>query len=133
MTSRGVAQEGIFLDDADREGFLELLGSAHERWGLDCNHYHLEVETLEANLSRAIQWVNQMYASTRNRRYQRVGHVFQGRFKSVLVEGESYLDRLTRYIHLNPVRAGLVWRVILASIGGRAIETMLAYGSVPRG
>ena len=114
VTSRGVAQQDIFLDDADRETFLGLLASAHERWGLVfhgyclmSNHYHLEVETPEANLSRAMQWVNQMYASSVNRRYRRGGHLFQGRFNSVLVEGESYLDRLTRYIHRNPVRAGL--------------------------
>ena len=115
VTSRGVAQQDIFLDDADRKSLLELLGSAHERWGLVfhgyclmSNHYHLEVETPDANLSRAMQWVNQVYASGVNRRYRRAGHLFQGRFKSVLVEGESYLDRLTRYIHLNPVRARLV-------------------------
>ena len=70
--------------------------------------HRLEVETPEANLSRAMQWVNQKYAPYVNRRYHRVGHLFQGRFKSALVEGGEYLDRLTRYIHLNPVRAGVV-------------------------
>ena len=93
ITSRGVGRQDIFFDDADRRIFLDQLSSAHERWNLIfhgyClmgNHYHLEVETPEANLSRAMQWVNQKYASYVNRRYHWVGHLFQGRFKSALVE-----------------------------------------------
>ena len=115
VTTRGVAQQEIFFEDEDREAFLELLRQVHERYGLRfhgyclmTNHYHLETETTEPNLSRAMQWLNQKYAGYVNGRYDRVGHLFQGRFKSVLAEAESYLHLLTRYIHLNPVRAGLV-------------------------
>ena len=115
ITARGVAQQAIFFDDADREKLLSLLGQIHEGYGfifhaycLMDNHYHLEVETPEANLSRGIQWLGQMYATYVNGRYNRVGHLFQGRFKSVVVERDAYLAALTRYIQLNPVRANLV-------------------------
>ena len=72
------------------------------------NHYHLEIQTPEGHLSRSLQWINQNYAAYVNRRYQRAGHLFQGRFKNVLIEAEAHLHELTRYIHLNPVRAGMV-------------------------
>jgi len=117
ITSRGVARQEIFLDDLDRKAFLGVLADAHEKWGLVfhayClmgNHYHLEVQSPEGHLSRPIQWINQKYAGHVNRRYSRVGHLFQGRFKSVLVEAGRHLRELTRYIHLNPVRANLVER-----------------------
>ena len=67
------------------------------------NHYHLEITTPESNLSRTIQWLNQSYAGYINIRYQRSGHLFQGRFKSVVIEAESHLVALTRYIHQNPL------------------------------
>ncbi|MBM4050046.1 MAG: hypothetical protein FJ279_33535 [Planctomycetes bacterium] len=117
LTARGVGRQPIFFDDADREEFLKRLAEVHEGWGavfhgycLMLNHYHLEVETPQANLSRAMQWLNQVYASRVNLRHRRVGHLFQGRFKCVLVEKDSHLCLLTRYIHLNPVRAGLARR-----------------------
>jgi hypothetical protein len=69
------------------------------------NHYHLEIETPKRNISAALQWLKTTYTVNFNRRHHRVGHLFQGRFKAVLVEKEHHL---TRYIHLNPVRAGLV-------------------------
>jgi len=110
-----VGRSTIFFDDEDREAFLPRLAEAHERWGLVIhgyalmtNHYHAEIETPEGNLSRAMQWLNHVYAAGVNRRHARVGHLFQGRFKCVLVEAETQLHRLTRYIHLNPVRAGMV-------------------------
>jgi len=68
------------------------------------NHYHLLAETTEANLSQAMQWLNVSYTVWFNRRHQRVGHLFQGRFKSVIVEPETWALGLSRYIHLNPVR-----------------------------
>jgi hypothetical protein len=71
------------------------------------NHYHLEVETREPHLSRGLQWLNHVYAAHTNWRHERAGHLFQGRFKSALVEAETHLHLLTRYIHMNPVRAGL--------------------------
>ncbi len=115
VTARGVAHQSIFFDDRDRLRFLDLLGRTHERHGfvfraycLMANHYHQEVETPEGNLSQGMQWLGQSYASFVNRRHGRVGHLFQGRFKAVLVQQDAYLHILTRYIHLNPVRAKLV-------------------------
>jgi REP element-mobilizing transposase RayT len=72
------------------------------------NHYHLLVETSEANLSQAIKWVNVSYASYFNRKRQRHGHLFQGRYKAILVDADEYLKQLSRYIHLNPIRAYMV-------------------------
>jgi len=115
VTARGVARQNIFHDDKDYSEFLDRVQDVNERWGLVfhgyclmSNHYHIEVETPEGELSRAIQWINQNYAAYVNRTYDRVGHLFQGRFKSVLVEEGRHLQELTRYIHLNPVRAGIV-------------------------
>ena len=115
VTARGVARQDLFFEDADREAFLRHLAEVHKRWGLRIhafclmtNHYHLEVETPEGHLSRPIQWLNQNYAAYVNRVHDRSGHLFQGRFKSVVVESDSHLDALTRYVHLNPVRAGIV-------------------------
>jgi len=115
VTARGVARQDLFFGDADREQFLRFLADVHTRWGLRIhafclmtNHYHLEVETPEGHLSRPIQWLNQNYAAYLNRTHDRSGHLFQGRFHSVVVESESHLDALTRYVHLNPVRAGVV-------------------------
>jgi REP element-mobilizing transposase RayT len=112
---RGNAGEDIFKSIRDREKFLEYLQAAVERYGLRIhtyclmtNHYHLLVETPEANLSRAIKWVNVSYASYFNRKRQRHGHLFQGRYKAILVDADEYLKQLSRYIHLNPVRAGMV-------------------------
>jgi len=97
--------------------FLRVLEDAVERMELVChayclmpNHYHLLLETPMANLSRAMRQVNGIYAQRFNRRHARAGHVFQGRFKAILVEKEAYLLELTRYVVSNPVRAGLVRR-----------------------
>ena len=86
-----MARQDIFFDDQDRDVFLQLLAQAHHRWGiiihaycLMTNHYHLDLQTPEGHLSRSLQWLNQNYASHVNRRYQRSGHLFQGRFKNVL-------------------------------------------------
>jgi REP element-mobilizing transposase RayT len=111
---RGNARAEIFLDDSDREIFLCVLGSVVERFGwrihaycLMGNHYHLLAETPQPNLSRGMRWLNGVYTQRFNRRHERVGHVLQGRFKAILVERESYLLELARYVVLNPVRAGL--------------------------
>ena len=115
ITARGVGRQDIFYDEADKQMFLEKLGDVQEKWGLVVhgyclmsNHYHLEVETPEGNLSRSMQWLNHVYAGYINMKYKRVGHLFQGRFKSILIEAETHLHVLTRYIHLNPARAGIV-------------------------
>ncbi|MCP4450846.1 MAG: addiction module toxin RelE, partial [Planctomycetes bacterium] len=114
MLNRGQRQEAIVSDDRDRERFLLCLGRMVERYNvmihtycLMTNHYHLILETPEANLSRAVQWLNVSYATYYNRRHQVSGHLFQGRFKGIVVEADAYLDSLSRYIHLNPVRANL--------------------------
>jgi REP element-mobilizing transposase RayT len=112
LTSRGDGREAIFLDDQDREGFLSVLaavvGRYHWRLHAYClmgNHYHLLVETPEPNLSRGMRHLNGVYTQRFNRRHHRVGHVFQGRFKAIVVERDAYLLELVRYIVLNPVRA----------------------------
>jgi putative transposase len=117
VTARGVMGQDVFLTREDRRVFLSGLAEAHERWDivihgycLMTNHIHLELRTLRGDLSRAMQWVLQKHATHMNRTHGRGGHLFQGRFKSALVEAESHLHELTRYIHLNPVRAGLVSR-----------------------
>lgn len=114
VTSRGNAREMIFHDDADREAFLETVASAARRYNLIChayclmgNHYHLVIETPEGNLSRCMRHINGVYTQHFNRRHERVGHLFQGRFKAILVEKDSHLLELCRYVVLNPVRAGL--------------------------
>jgi len=114
VTSRGNERREIVRDDVDRRRFVRFLAHVvRERrwllhaWVLMSNHYHLLVETPEVGLSRGIQWLNQRYAETFNKRHARVGHLFQGRFKSILVERERHLLELLRYVVLNPVRCGL--------------------------
>jgi REP element-mobilizing transposase RayT len=117
VTSRGNAHQAIFEDDADRFEFFAVLTGAVERHGWLChayclmdNHYHLMVETPDGNLARGMARLNGLYTQRFNRRHQRIGHLFQGRYKAILVERESYLLELCRYLVLNPVRAGLVRR-----------------------
>ncbi len=112
VTARGDGRGTIFRDDADRRVFLEILQRtvSLRRWACHAyclmgNHYHLLVETPEANLSRGMRAVNGEYTQAFNRRHGRPGHVFQGRFKAVLVEKEAHLLELCRYVVLNPVRA----------------------------
>ena len=115
MTSRGNAQAAIYADDADRRAFLDLLTQIVQRYHWLChayclmdNHYHLLIETPEGNLSQGTRQLNGVYTQQANRRQGRVGHVFQGRYKAILVEKDSYLLELCRYVVLNPVRAGMV-------------------------
>ena len=115
ITSRGNARLPVFEEDHDRRRFLVILKEVVKRYNWLChayclmeNHYHLLVETVDGNLSRGMRHLNGVYTQTFNRRHNRVGHVFQGRFKSVLVEQDSYLLELCRYVVLNPVRAGIV-------------------------
>ncbi|MDZ7781940.1 MAG: transposase [Halioglobus sp.] len=115
VTSRGDRQEAIYEDDADRIAFLSLLQSVSDTHNWAChayclmgNHYHLLLETPDANLSSGMRQLNGVYTQSFNRTHGRVGHVFQGRYKSILVEKHSYLLELARYIVLNPVRAGMV-------------------------
>jgi REP element-mobilizing transposase RayT len=117
VTSRGNEQRPIFRDDTDHTMFLSFLGQAVQRfgwsltaWVLMTNHYHLVVQTPEANLSRGMHWLNGTYAGWFNHRHKRSGHLFQGRFHSFLIERETYLREVMRYVVLNPVRAKMVGR-----------------------
>jgi REP element-mobilizing transposase RayT len=118
VTSRGDGQEDIFLDHQDRVSFLTLLGQVCDRlaWSVHAyclmtNHYHVLLETAEATLSRGMRHLNGVYTQRFNRRHHRVGHVFQGRFKAILVQRDAYLLELCRYVVLNPVRAGITAQV----------------------
>jgi len=115
ITSRGNAQQDIFLDDGDRVAFLDLLNNTNNRFHWYChayclmsNHYHLLIETSQPNLSKGMKYLNGGYTQQFNRSHKRVGHVFQGRYKGILIESDSYLLELSRYIVLNPVRARMV-------------------------
>ncbi len=115
VISRGNERRDIFEDDSDRAVFLDILKDVWERYRWLCyayclmdNHYHLLIETPQANLVVGMRQLNGVYAQRYNRRHRRVGHLFQGRYKSVLVDKEEYLVELSRYIVSNPVRAGMV-------------------------
>ncbi|MDJ0806573.1 MAG: transposase [Gammaproteobacteria bacterium] len=115
VTSRGDRREDIYRDDEDREIWLEVFAQTCTRFNWRChawcqmdNHYHIVVETVEGNLSLGMRQLNGVYTQRSNRRHGLYGHVFQGRYKSILVQKESYLMELSRYVILNPVRAGLV-------------------------
>ncbi len=112
ITSRGDGQEAIYLTNQDREIFISMLGECVSKFNwkihaycLMTNHYHLLIETPQANLSKGMRFLNGVYTQRFNRAHKRVGHVLQGRYKSILVEKESYLLELSRYLVLNPVRA----------------------------
>ena len=115
VTSRGNRGEDIYLDDADRQAWLNVLAQVFKRfnWSVQAycmmdNHYHLLVQTPDANLSVGMRQLNGVYTQLANRTHGRVGHVFQGRFKAILVDEDNYLLELARYVVLNPVRAGVV-------------------------
>jgi putative transposase len=114
VTSRGNEKKDVFKSRRDRERFLEYLASATQRYGavihaycLMSNHYHLLLETPAGNLSQIMQHINSAYTTYFNVKRKRAGHLFQGRYKAILVEADEYATELSRYIHLNPVRAGI--------------------------
>ncbi|UCC40582.1 MAG: transposase [Candidatus Aminicenantes bacterium] len=115
VTSRGNEKKDIFIDEKDRLRFLFNLETAVVRYQavihvycLMNNHYHLLLETPEGNLSSILHHINTSYTTYFNKKRNRVGHLFQGRFRSILIDRDSYALELSRYIHLNPVRAGWV-------------------------
>ncbi|WP_244857237.1 transposase [Aromatoleum bremense] len=115
VTSRGDGRDDIYLSEEDREIWLAVLGQVCKRFNWVChawcqmtNHYHLVIETPEANLAAGMRQLNGVYTQRFNRLHGRVGHVFQGRYKAILVERDSYLLELARYVVLNPLRAGMV-------------------------
>jgi len=131
VTSRGDRREDIYRDDEDREEWLAVLSEVCERfnwvlhaWCQMTNHYHLLVETIDGNLSRGMRQLNGVYTQRFNRRHGEVGHLYQGRYKAILVQKEGYLQELTRYVVLNPLRARMVekledwpWSSYPATIG----------------
>ena len=115
--SRGNEQKDVFKSQKDRERFLSYLESAVLRYGavihaycLMSNHYHLLVETPSGNLSQIMKHINGAYTNYFNIKRKRSGHLFQGRYKAILIEADEYAQELSRYIHLNPVRVGMVSR-----------------------
>lgn len=118
MMSRGNARQDIFCSDDDRHLFLELLDELSERFNIEVhayvlmgNHYHLLLKTQDANLSKSMQWFGTTYTRKFNLLNSRDGHLFRGRFKSIIVENDAYLLCLSCYIHCNPLRAGIVSRL----------------------
>ena len=113
--SRGNQKQPVFLSDDDKFFFLKCLREAHEKYGvivhvycLMPNHYHLILETPLGNLSSMMHFLNTTYTIYFNTKHKRCGHLFQGRYKSILIEAESYAQELSKYIHLNPVRSEIV-------------------------
>lgn len=134
VTARGDRREDIYFGAPDRERWLHLLGQVCDRFNWVChaycqmtNHYHLVVETPEGNLAQGMRQLNGVYTQHINRTHRRVGHVFQGRYQAILVEKDSYLLELARYVVLNPVRARMVndpadwpWSSHRIMLGGQA-------------
>lgn len=115
VTSRGDHCEPIFQDDSDRNMLLAVVERAMERldavafaYCLMENHYHIVLQTRQPNLSRLMRHINGVYTQAYNRRHAQFGHLFQGRFKAVLVDKDAYFLEVCRYVDLNPVRAGQV-------------------------
>jgi REP element-mobilizing transposase RayT len=114
VTSRGNERKPVFKDKKDRNLFLETIEKANKRYNFIChayclmdNHYHLILETPDGNLSKGMKYLNGVYSQKFNVRHKRVGHVFQGRYKAILVQKESHLLEVIRYVVLNPVRADI--------------------------
>ncbi|NIO04188.1 MAG: hypothetical protein GTN74_06110 [Proteobacteria bacterium] len=142
--SRGNGGEKLFKGKRDKEKFLEYLEKTVQRYSiiihtycLMSNHYHLLIETTQSNLSIAIQWLNVSYAAYYNKKHRRSGHLFQGRFKATLIDTDEYLMPLSRYIHLNPVRANIAmkpgeypWSSYAAFIGRTKVPDFLETGRV---
>ena len=115
VTSRGNERKSVFNSKSDREKFLEYLKTAHDRYNaivhvfcLMDNHYHLLLETPNGNLPQIMHHINGAYTTYFNIKCSRSGHLFHGRYKAILVEMDAYAKELSRYIHLNPVRAKMV-------------------------
>lgn len=117
ITSRGNERNPIYRDEGDYGRFLEILSELPRRYGviihgyvLMGNHYHLLIETPKGNITKVMHYLNTTYTGYFNKKYRRVGHLFQGRYKGFLIEKERYLLSVSRYVHLNPVRARVIQR-----------------------
>jgi REP element-mobilizing transposase RayT len=140
LTTRGDRLGKIYRDDFDRKSFLALLGDVCRRYEWRChayclmgNHYHLLVQTPIPNLSQGMRQLNGVHSQRFNRRHGLVGHVFQGRYRAVVADRDAYLLELSRYVVLNPVRAGMVrhagqwrWSSYREMIGRRAAPAWLS-------
>ncbi len=118
VLSRGNEKQNIVTNDDDRKLFLATVGEMAKRFEIDLfvyvlmdNHYHFLFRTNRANLCRSMQWFGATYTKRFNLRHNRSGHLFQGRFKNMLVQNNAYLLQLSYYIHRNPLRAGMVRRL----------------------
>ena len=149
LLSRGNERKDIFLDDKDRRMFLNVIGEMSERFEISIfayvlmtNHYHILIRTQRANLSKAMQWLGVTYTRRFNNRHSRSGHLFEGRFKSIIVQNDAYMMQLSCYIHRNPLRAGIIkrlsdykWSSYRAYAYGRAtpdwLSTELILGQFP--
>jgi putative transposase len=147
VTSRGNRRQPIYLDDLDRRRYLSLLADVFARHGWRCygyclmtNHVHLLIETPQADLGRGMHRLNGLYAQWFNWRWDLDGHLFQGRFGSEIIQSEWHMLETTRYVVLNPVRAGMCgtparwpWSSYAATTGGArppeflAVDELLAY------
>ena len=144
ITARGNERKAIFKSNQDRVKFLSYLETAHKRYGalihgycLMDNHYHLLLETPGENLSQVMHHINGAYTTYYNVKRKRSGHLFQGRYKAIVVEKDAYCQELSRYIHLNPVRAGIAgsveeypWSSYLSYMGKREEVEWLETGYV---
>jgi len=115
VTSRGNAKKAIFKDEEDRRLFLHTLAAVTKRFNWLChayvlmiNHYHVIIETPDGNLAHGMRQLNGVYTQTFNRRHRRIGHLLQGRYKAILIQKDSHLLEVCRYVVLNPVKAKLV-------------------------
>jgi len=115
VIARGIERRDIFLDDQDRQSFADRLSRQLQETGTEClawallpNHFHLLLRTRQGSLARFMRRLLTGHATVFNRRHRRVGHLFQNRYKSIVCEEEPYLLELVRYVHLNPLRAGVV-------------------------
>jgi len=118
ILNRGRRKELIFIENGDYYRFIDLLKDTSEQWNLRVaayclmpNHYHLLVQTPDANISRCMRHIDGVYTQQFNRRHQCDGSLFRGRYKSILVDADSYLLQLVRYIHRNPLNSGLTNRI----------------------
>ena len=144
VTSRGNDRKAIFKDDSDRELFLKTLAQVTERFHWIChayclmnNHYHLIIETPDGNLSKGMRQLNGVYTQAINKQHRRVGHVFQGRFKGILVQKDSHFVEVCRYVALNPVRAKTVghprqwkWSSYRATVGNSQPHSCLTVNEI---
>ena len=115
ITARGIRKENIFYSDKDKKVFLDKINETFEKYSFICyayclmdNHYHLFIQTPIANISEGMHYLNTSYANWFKAKYKLAGSIFQGRYKSILIDADSYALTLSAYIHLNPLRAGMV-------------------------